>query len=440
MKKLIVLSLATALILLSGCGEEANSNDIFEEGANGNSIESSVADESSDFDESLRGEWIYVHNGEKVYIDENFDEKILKVDNTLLTIAREGVDYHLIRYGINTTVVTGNLYKSSSSLRMNRDASSVGNVNIVLKHYVDKKKDKKQTVSSTGEFTFRDVQTGSYTFEATTEDNMTVSADVDIYGEELSLGSFKLVSDNGYNFKTEYMINNSKGGYLFGDQTTYDGKLLIKNIGNKKGTGLNYTFSSDSPYISQMSADIVLGTVDVNKSIEIPFNVTFNILDKTTVSIPIDVTIKDANGNEWNDTLFVHVYQTPMYLNIATQKANIKGYIIDEAHQLQQIDTGDATIVLPYKAGQSYYLVLSNPNIDNETLYSIGLDSEALDFENFQDTSAYEPNNQESEATTLKMKESLISYLHEGDIDYYKLDMSSSEDIGLYSPPQMPFK
>ena len=62
-----------------------------------------------------------------------------------------------------------------------------------------------------------------------------------------------------------------------------------------------------------MDTDIVLGTVDVNKSIEIPFSVTFNILDKSTVSIPVDVTIKDANNNEWIDTIFLHVYQTPTF-------------------------------------------------------------------------------------------------------------------------------
>jgi len=426
MKKLILTCLTITLILFAGCGGEDKSTS---------------SSSTNSFDETLRGEWIYVHNGEKVYIDENFEEKISKVDDKLLTINKDDITYHLIRYGNNNTIVNGNLYKESSLLKAVKKApSTIGNVNIILKHYVDQKSNKEQTISNTGAFTFTNVQTGSYTFEAQTDDNSKVTADVDVYGEELSLGSFKLVSNDGYNFKTEYIINNSKNGYLFGDQTTYDGKLLIKNIGSKKGTGLNYTFTSDSPYISQMSTEIVLGTVDVNKSIEVPFSITFNILDKTTVSIPINVTIKDANNNEWTDTVFIHVYQTPMYLNVATAKAHIKGYIIDEAHQLKQIDTGNATIVLPYKAGESYFLVLSNPNLNNETSYSIGLDAEPLDFENFKETSAYEPNNQESEATTLNMKESIISYLHEGDIDYYKLDMSGSDDAGIFSPPQMPFR
>jgi hypothetical protein len=435
-----ILLICTAIVvLLNGCGGgDKPSQDTI------NNLTTPTA--TSSFDETLRGEWIYVSDGKKVYIDENFNQAISKVDDTLIVIQKDGVDYHLIRYGINTTTVTGDLYQSTDSQQSLQRAtqtatSRIGNINIVLKHYLDETKNKSEDLDSTGEFEFTNVQTGNYTFEANTEENDTiVSAKVDVYGEEISIGSFKLVSDDGDNFKTEYTIDNTKNGYLFGDQTLYTGKLIIKNIGKEKGTGLNYTFSSDSPYIAQMSTETVLGTVDVNESINIPFNITFNILDKTMVSIPINVLIKDAVGNSWTDTFFMHVYQTPMYLHIATQEANIKGYIINEAHELTQVDTGDATIILPYKAGESYYLVLSNPNVNNETSYSIGLDVDTLDFENFQDTSAYEPNNKEEDATVLKMRENIISYLHEGDIDYYKLDMSGSTDTGVLSPPQMPFK
>ena len=448
MKKLIFLYVSILLLTLSGCGGggEDDADSITNPGTETGNTGNTGGEEESSFDESLRGQWIYVHNGNKIYIDENFKYPITKTDDNLLTVQQSGTNYHLIRYGNDTTTVSGTIYdengaQSSARRALQRSMNNIGSIDIILKHYKDEKRNKEKSIPSTGDFQFENVQTGKYTLEASTEDeNVTVTAEVDIQGEEVTLGSFKLVSDDGYNFKTTYSIRNSKDGYIFGDQTTYTGFLLIKNIGEKKGVGLNYDFSTDSPYISSMSNDIVMGTVDVNKSIKVPFEITFNILDKPSVSVPIEVAIHDANGNKWNDTLFIHVYQTPMYLHIATQKANIKGYIIDEAHQLKQVNTGDATITLPYLAGKSYYLVLSNPTINNETAYSIGLDIDAEDFEGFQNTSVLEPNNKESEATSINMRESIISYLHEGDIDYFKLNMNGDADAGIHSPPQIPFR
>jgi len=420
--KNILLVFSFVIVFFSGCGEES---------------ETKVS-----FDNSLRGEWIYVDSGKKVYLDETFDKDYTKVDDTLLIVDEGGVDHHLIRYGNDSTVVKGNIYTNSNIARALKKSPGrgIGKMDVVLKHYVDEKNNKKTESNEEGSFEFTNVQTGEYTLEAIDKQtNTKVSADIEVYDEELSIGSFKLVSADGYNFKTEYVINNSKGGYLFADQEQYNGKILIKNIGNKKGIGLNYTFSSSSAYIESMKTEIVLGTVDINKSIEVPFSISFNLLDKDSVSIPIDVMIKDANGNSWYDTFFLHVYQTPLYLNIATKKANIKGYVIDYAHQLKKINTSKDTVILPYLAGKSYYLVLSNPNINNETSYSIGFDTEVQGFEDFRDTSAFEPNNKETESTTLYMKDSIVSYLHEGDIDYYELKMNLG-DMGKFSPPQMPFK
>ncbi|MEA2072772.1 MAG: hypothetical protein U9O86_04245 [Campylobacterota bacterium] len=447
MKNILITLLV--LIAFNGCGG-GGEEEIADENTTSNTFPNS--DEEVDTpptlgDETLRGEWMYIHDGSIVYIDENFEDPITKVDDTLIKINKNGTSYHLMRSGVDTTVVTGNIYNNSSASQssslqksISRSAGRIGNVNMVLKHITDKNNVKKQKLESTGEFVFDDVKSGDYVLSASTEENLSVTADVDIYGEEISLGGFTLVNDDGYNFKTEFIIDNSDSGYFYGSQKTYTGKLKIKNIGAKKGSGLNYTFSTSSPYVLEYTNEIVLGTVDINKTIDIPFTISFNILDKTTVSIPLDIIIKDVNNNEWVDTVFFHVYQTPMNVNIVTKEANVKGYIIAPGHELTAIDTSNVNILIPYRAGKEYYLVLSNPNIDNETPYSVGIDTETLSFENFQNTGAHEPNNQESQAKVIKVTESIVSYLHEGDIDYYKIDMSSDTDVGLFSPPQVPFR
>jgi len=459
--KYILITLLV-LITFNGCGgssEESKNEESKNEGSKSKDSKSEKTVSNSEpssnendkkatlIDETLRGEWMYISDGSTVYIDENFKYPITKVDKTLITIAKDGKTYHLMRSGIDSTVVTGSIYdnagisqRSSLQKSISRSIKRIGNVNMVLKHVTDKNNIKKQTLKGDNNFVFNDVKSGKYILNASTENNLSVTADVDIYGEEISLGGFTLVNDDGYNFKTDFIIDNSDSGYFYGSQKTYTGKLKIKNIGAKKGSGLNYTFSTSSPYVLEYSNEIVLGTVDVNKTIDIPFTISFNILDKTTVTIPLDITIKDVNSNEWIDTVFFHVYQTPMNINIATKEANVKGYIIAPGHELTPIDTSNANFLIPYRAGKEYYLVLSNPNINSETPYSIGVDTNTLSFENFKDTGAYEPNNEESQAKVIKVNESIVSYLHEGDIDYYKIDMSSNTDVGLFSPPQVPFR
>ncbi len=390
----------------------------------------------------LRGEWMYVHSGEIVYIDENFDADITQIDDRLISVEKDSKTYHMIRRGIDTTSVSGSLYEESSitaspSLRAQ---NRIGNINVILQHITDENNKKEEDLDATGDFDFSNVKSGTYTLKATTDTNLSVETEVDVYGEEVSLGSFKLVGDDGYNFKTEFIIDNSDNGYFYGTMKTYTGKLVVNNIGSKKGTGLNYTFKTDDGFVADFSNEIVLGTVEAGSSIEIPFSITFNILNVTTHTVPVDVIIRDANANEWSDTVFFHVFQTPLDINIATKESNIKGYIIIPGHDLVQIDTSNASVKIPYREGKQYYIVLSNPNIDNETPYSIGVDVPSLNFDTFQDTSAHEPNGKESDAKTLMLGDSIISYLHEGDIDYFIVDMSSDADVGSFSPPQIPFR
>lgn len=419
----------------------------------GCNLTSSKGDDSSNktpsgptMDESLRGNWIYIDDATSVYVDENFPYPITKIDSNLISIIKDGSTYHLMRSGINNTTVTGDVYENRnarSSIRAafaRKGLSGIGRIKILLQHARDKKVHQTQELVDTGKFEFDNVKSGDYKLVATTDNNLVVQANVDVEGEEINLGSFKLVTNDGYNFKADLIVDNSDGGYFYGNQKQYTGKLRIKNIGSKKGTGLNFFFAANSGYVAEFDNDIVLGTVNVGEYKEVPFRITFNVLDKVKATIPLEISISDVNNNQWFDTVFFHVYQTPMDINIKTKTSNIKGYIIAPGHKLAKIDTSNSVITLPYREGKKYFIVLSNPNINSETPYSIGIDTDTLPFDDFRLTSAHEPNNKESQAAVIKYGESIVSYLHEGDIDYFEVDMSSSADVGLFSPPQIPFK
>ena len=432
--KIILIFIVSIIFIDCGGGEETTPSS----SSNDKTI---IKEPTTTVPNNLKGEWIYISSGDKIYIDDNFKYQITIEDSNLISIEKNNKTYHLLRSGINNTSVSGEIYsQKNNSRRLSRALSSIGDIDIILQHITDKQNIKEKKLVKTGDFKFENVKSGKYIITAKTDNNLSIETNVDVYGEEISLGSFKLVNKDGYNFKADFIIENSDSGYLYGNLKTYMGKLKIKNIGTKKGSGLNFSFNTNSPYVSEFSNDIVLGTVDINKTKEIPFRISFNILDTTTQTIPMEVTINDANKNHWTDTVFFHIYQTPMKINIKTKEADIKGYIVSNGHQLTKINTSNETITIPYRQGKKYYLVLSNPNINNETPYSIGVDTNTLSFENFQDTSAHEPNNKEEDAFTIKPNENIVSYLHEGDIDYYIIDMSSNTNVGVYSPPVVPFK
>lgn len=439
MEKIVIL--VVALFLLVGCGSSDGDKKTTSEKTKTPVQQTN----SSNFDASLRGNWMYINDGTVVYIDENFKYPVKKRSSTLIEITKDNKVYHLMRSGIDTTIVKGDLYSNNNAQRsiargLRASYNDIGSIDVILQHVKDKKNKKEKKLKKTGDFSFQNVTSGEYTLQAKSDTNLSVKAKVDVSGEEVSLGSFKLVSNDGYNFKTDFVVENSDDGYFYGNLKTYTGKLEIHNIGNKQGTGLNYSFHTDSGYVEHFSNDVVLGTVEVNKSIEIPFSIAFTVIDKARVTIPLNITIKDVHNHEWNDTVFFHVYQTPMTINIKSKESNVNGYIIAPGNKLTKIDASDASIEVPYRAGKNYYLVLSNPDIKKETAYSIGVNAPTLSFDTFQDTSSYEPNDIQSQAVTMKPNENIISYLHVGDIDYYKIDMSTSRDVGLYSPPQVPFR
>ncbi|QSZ40776.1 hypothetical protein GJV85_01125 [Sulfurimonas aquatica] len=445
---LFIILMPFIFIACGGGGSEATSSETTKSTTSDISNSSNVTPVT--IKDSLRGEWMYINDGTIVYIDENFVYPITEQSSTLISIVKDSKTYHLMRSGIDSTNVNGNLYEEGTVVsksiaraigrNIKKSQNKIGNINVILKHLTDAKNKKEQNINTAGQFSFSNVKSGKYVLKATTDTNLSVETKVDVKGEEISLGSFKLVGDDGYNFKTEFVIDNSDSGYFYGNLTTYTGKLKIKNIGTKLGTGLNYTFKTDSGYVANLTNEIILGTVDVNQSIDIPFSISFNVLDKVTETVSLDIIIKDVNNNEWIDTVFFHVYQTPMNVYVKSKQANVNGYIVAPGNELTKINASNATLTVPYRAGKVYYLVLSNPDVQNETPYSIGIDVPTLAFDTFQETGAHEPNNIESEATTIRPDESIVSYLHVGDIDYYKIDMSTSADVGLYSPPQIPFR
>jgi hypothetical protein len=260
-----------------------------------------------------------------------------------------------------------------------------------------------------------------------------------IVDEDTDLGNFPIPDKNTkYNFKTKNVIDtqDKDDRYMY-ERRTFTGKLYFKNTGEELAAGLNYEITTDDPYVEELTHDVVMGSVEAGGTAEIPFTISFRRVDKIAHRVKLDFLIRDVNRKEWLDYVYLDVYQTPVNVNLKTKTSNLKGYFITPEHEIIDIDTKDIVVKIPSRPDASYYFIVSSPlTIGTETAYSLGIDVNTTEFGDFHDTSAYEPNNVEEQATKLSIGDSIKSFIHKGDIDFYTIDFQ--ENLS-FEPPRLPF-
>ena len=181
--------------------------------------------------------------------------------------------------------------------------------------------------------------------------------------------------------------------------------------------------------LKSFSNELIKGSIEPKKYIDIPISLSFNKITKNSKTITVDVNINDVENNRWQDSFNFTLYKGYFNINIATEEDRVKGYIImPNTHKVKNVDiNGYGTIKLPLISDDKYHLLLSNTSFEDETAYSIGIGCAINSFENFNKTSAHEPNNNENTASNISIKESVISYLHINDLDYWKIAIPESD-------------
>jgi len=247
-------------------------------------------------------------------------------------------------------------------------------------------------------------------------------------------------NDQPYNLKlTKTDIQDEDDRYMY-SEGSYSGELTYKNFGKTEAIGLNYTLSTKDSYIEDVDLEVKTGTLLPDESVNIPFTVSFNMLDKIKHTVKLDFLVRDATGKSiMLDYVYLDIYQSSIWVNLKAKTSNIKGYFITPEHEVIDVDSSNMRVRLPKRPNDTYYFVVTQPtDIKEETLYSIGVDVNASEFGNFHETSIYEPNNSENTATKLQVNESIRSFIHKGDIDFYTFDFQS--DNSFINPPNLPFK
>ncbi|MCV6608987.1 MAG: FG-GAP-like repeat-containing protein [Campylobacterales bacterium] len=367
------------------------------------------------------GKWMYIHSGEEIDIISTTELDYTELDSNLIRITEaDGSSTHIMRASIANTKVSGKLKKLTTT---SRSYGGVGGMNVVLQNVLDPKIKAEVKTNDDGTFEDSSLPSGTYSVNAQDGDE-SFNMNFDLEEEVEDLGNMSLAENGTHNFKTELLLDKE---FVYADGNEYTGKIRVHNISNEIGLGLNYDIVLEDKFKKSFSETIVLGSVESKGYRDIPIRFSFNPIYDNYRKIDVNVTINDANSNSWFDSFSFLLYKRSFDINVATAQANIKGYIVmPNTKEIKQVDIGNGKITLPVLLNKKYHLVFSNPSISNETAYSLGIESSTKSFEGYKDTSIHENNDIASQAKTLSLGDSVISYLEKSDIDYWLIEMKNT--------------
>jgi len=414
-----VLVLLIALIFLVGCSKSDN-NSSSSSTISGDGVS---ATDTPIMDSKYYGSWKYAHDGSEIYIISSTDLDFTEIDINQLEVNDNGVTKYLIRNGKKDVNISGTVKSIASSSKAPSRAgfNDIGNMDVILKNIKDQHIASKAHTDANGDFNDNTLPAGDYIVKGS-KDGLSFESNITI-DDDTNLGEFVLVDANTNNFKTELILNDE---FVYADGQTYDAILRVHNISNINAVGINYDINITDDKLKSFTYDVVLGTITPHSYKDIPIHFSFNPMYFNEKSISINIKIGDVNAREWNDAIDFNVYRTKYRVNLASQQANIRGYITLPNGKQKNINISDGYVEVPSVINHQYYIVLSNPDLLQETAYSIGFNTSTASLTNFTNTSAYESENKnEAGAVAIENGTNISAYLHVGDIDFYKLKIDN---------------
>ena len=406
------------------------------------------------------GKWIFAENGDELMIDTRTTLKYEAINENLLMITEEdGTQKSYLRASPSKVNLKGSIkFKDgtynvalSKSPSRRKISSRIGSMNVILKNISDSNIQAIIPINEDGIFEDNSLPADEYimTVEHVEESNIPndkpiikkIDTVIKLTEKTQNLGQFILLEENEHNFKAELLLTDS---YIVADNLIHTATIRVHNISSQKAYGIwfdikiknedNRTYFksdingnivvNDINYSDNTMSDDTIGTIFPKFYKDITISFAFEPIYKNNKNIIVDLTINDADGNNWNENLKFVLYKGTFDINMDTSKANLKGYLrLPYNDEILAIDMEKGSITLPLLSEDKHYpLILANSGkLGGETKYSIGIESATLDFSNFKNTGAYENDDSESEATDIGLYQSVISYIHYGDLDYWKI-------------------
>jgi len=438
---------------------------------------------TNDLDSKFFGRWTYTDTSEVLYITSStqLEQNQLKmITDNQITITEDGKTRYLIRSGISDVKISGEIAivesESQEKQAPARKSFSLNNIVVKLKHKIsDVVKEYKVEVTTEEEkvgsikdevLYLKESVNGNFVIPETTDlamptgeiefsviDKITdknTTIDISLSGEETDIGVTTL-TDQPYNFKSyieAYSDIDAVKYDDYNDEIKVDNKtyfansinsssLYICNVGTESISGSSFEIKPhDKNQFSFFKINSLNEEDGVFKSAAIGFEaneckrytLSFSVVaPQTETKYRIDITIKDNFKQlTWNDYASVRVapytLEETQKITISSNQKEINGYLITQGNEVIYIQSGNS-INIPKDPKAEYELVLSAKNISDEDVYQVStgaVSNENMD--SFVDVTRNEPDNNKSAATILALTGDVaMSYLAQGDIDYFIL-------------------
>jgi parallel beta-helix repeat protein len=206
---------------------------------------------------------------------------------------------------------------------------------------------------------------------------------------------------------------------------TYSFNLEFENVGDQDCPSPAYTIVTPNGLNITGNTQGVLGTIEPSVRKSVPISVRCFEVEGDYEYKKINITIRDATGKTWEDSVSLRFYKETIDFSIKAEDS-ISGVVISpDAKTYSFTNITNGTVSAPLRKSGDYLVVFSGATIETETRYALGIGVEAEgDFGAFFDTSVYEPNN--TEGTTVAISEQrIMAYLDKNDIDYYRVSYNN---------------
>jgi hypothetical protein len=230
--------------------------------------------------------------------------------------------------------------------------------------------------------------------------------------------------ENNFWFPTTLPSRDIDFTRLYADGTNYSFYIYIENTGTEDATACTYSLSLDDG-LTLVSGNTsgILGTVEPGskKTKYLPLTVKCTSVQNEYDFKTIHIQITDAiNDKTWNDSVSLRFNRERVTFNIAAQ-SGVQGVILAPTGKAYQFSGTDSSVVVPWSS-KDYLVVFCGASANTETVYSLGIDTEPnYSFGDFTDIANYEPNDTEANAYVISRQGHIMSYLHKGDFDYYRV-------------------
>ena len=255
-----------------------------------------------------------------------------------------------------------------------------------------------------------------------------------------NVGTIPVVETGKYAFKTTYTVSNADSqGMMYGNLLgTYNVTFDFTNVGSATCSTSVYTISWDDADLKSDNLTVSgnFNSIEPGKSKQVTGTFYhYGSFSEEYRDVVINITIQDSGFMQtWYDSVVLRFYRGWVAMKVNARNFNekssaqLKGFLIypDGRSQRFVVSAGStSTVAVPWSTSD-YYVVLSGATSETEMGYSFGTSVADLSGTwSVDELNAYEPNDSIATAPVVSLDEPVKAYLKVGDLDYYKVNVSS---------------